>query len=109
MNNKIISALSKLFNSEIIKSIYPMIDHIDVVMVKDNLAADAQDLEIKIHLNDPEIDKYNMYKKGFDPHYLSDTYLKNYSKYLGVKINRIGWKLYDSDGELILNWSNHFV
>jgi hypothetical protein len=104
MDQKLIKPLSKLFNSEIVKSIYPMIDHIDVVMVDKVL----QDLEIKIYLNDPEIDKYNMYKKGFDPHYLADKHLKNYSKYLGVKVSRIGWRLYDSDGELMFNWSNRF-
>jgi hypothetical protein len=102
-----LKGLSKLFNSDVIKSIYPMVDHIDVVDIKDVAERNGYDLEVEIYLNDPEIDKHNMYKKGFDPHYLADKHLKKYSKYLiGVEVKRVGWKLYDSNGELILNWSN---
>jgi hypothetical protein len=108
MEQKQIEGLSKLFNSDIIKSIYPMIDHIEMVIVKDVPVVNAYDLEINIFLNDPEIDIENMYRKGFDPHYLADNYLKKYPIYLGIKINRVGWKLYNSNGELMLNWSNYF-
>ena len=109
MHQRLIKGLSKLFNSDIIKSIYPMIDRIDVNDLIKTPERDGYDLEVKVYLNDPEIDQYNMYRKKFDPHYLGDTHLREYSKYLGVDVNRVGWKLYDSNGELMLNWSNYFV
>ena len=108
MNQRLINGLSKLFNSDLVKSIYPMIDRINNIQIIDTPKREGYDLEVSVYLNDPEIDQYNMYKKEFDPHYLADIHLKNLSNYLGFEFNKVGWKLYDSNGKLILNWSNHF-
>jgi hypothetical protein len=83
---KLIKAYSKLINSDVLKSIYPMLDHID------------------IFLNDSSIDKNNMYVKDFDPHYLVEKHLKDLSKYLGLEFHRITFKLFGPDRDLILNW-----
>ena len=106
MDKEIVSkALSKYANSDIIKSVYPMIDRIEIVHVYDNKHFEGYDLDILIYLNDPDIDKNNMYIKEFDPHWLTSHYLKSFSKYLGVDIHNIGFELYDANGELILNWT----
>ena len=63
---------NKLFNSDYIKSLYPMIDRVET-----NVVSDEDDefpfytLFIVIHLNDPTINnRDNMYEKGFDPHHM---------------------------------------
>ena len=101
---KLIKAYSKLINSDVLKSIYPMLDHIDIVKVKDNPNFVGYDMSVDIFLNDSSIDKNNMYTKDFDPHYLVGNHLKNLSKYLGIDFHRITFKLYSPDGELLLNW-----
>jgi hypothetical protein len=105
MNEKIITAFSKLINSDVLKNIYPMLDHIDIVEVKENPNFIGYDMSVNIFLNDPSIDKNNMYSKEFDPHYLMEKHLKNLSKYLGVDVHRITYKLYGPDGDLLLNWT----
>ena len=106
MNKEIISnALSKYANSDIIKSIYPMIDRIEVVHIWDNKHFTGYNLDVEIYLNDPDINKNNMYTKKFDPHYLVYHHLKQFSKYLGVDIHDIGFDVYNANGELILNWT----
>ena len=101
---KLIKAYSKLINSDVLKSVYPMLDHIDIVKVKDNPNFVGYDMSVDIFLNDSSIDKNNMYTKDFDPHYLVGNHLKNLSKYLGIDFHRITFKLYSPDGELLLNW-----
>jgi hypothetical protein len=101
---KLIKAFSKLINSDVLKSVYPMLDHIDIVKVKDNPNFVGYDMSVDIFLNDSSIDKNNMYAKDFDPHYLVGNHLKNLSKYLGIDFHRITFKLYSPDGELLLNW-----
>jgi len=105
MNDKVISAFSKLVNSEVLKSIYPMVDHIDITSLKKNPLFQGYDMQINIYLNDPDINNHNMYQMKFDPHYLADHHIENFSKYLGIKLRSVGFKLYSSDGELLLNWS----
>ena len=106
MEKEIVSrALSKYANSDIIKSIYPMIDRIEVVHIWDNKHFTGYNLDVEIYLNDPDINKNNMYTKKFDPHYLVSHHLKQFSKYLGVDIHDIGFDVYNANGELILNWS----
>jgi hypothetical protein len=101
---KLINAYSKLINSDILKSIYPMLDHIDIVRVKDNPNFKGYDMSVDIFLNDPTIDKNNMYNMNFDPHYLVEKHLKDLSKYLGLDFYKITFKLYSPDAELLLNW-----
>jgi len=100
----IIRAYSKLINSDIVKKIYTMIDHIDIVEIKDNIHFVGYNVYVHIYLNDPTIDQYNMYQKQFDPHYLCEHYLKKMSKYLGIDVIDVNFKVFDSNGELILNW-----
>ena len=45
-----------------------------------------------------------MYEKDFDPHYLTDIYIKELSKYLGLDMIKVNFKLYNPDGDLLLNW-----
>ena len=101
----IANALSKYANSDIIKRVYPMIDRIEIVHVYDNKHFEGYDLDILIYLNDPDINKNNMYTKNFDPHWLVSHHLKKLSKYLGIDIHNIGFELYNANGELILNWT----
>lgn len=82
-----------------------MIDRIEIVRVYNNKLFTGYDLDILIYLNDPNIDKNNMYTKNFDPHYLVSHHLKSFSKYLGVDIHNIGFEVYNANGELILNWT----
>ena len=37
MDDKLISAFSKIINSYLLKSVYPMVDHIDIVSLEKNL------------------------------------------------------------------------
>jgi hypothetical protein len=101
---KLIKAFSKLINSDVAKSIYPMLDHIDIVEVNDNPNFIGYDMSVNIFLNDPTIDKNNMYSMNFDPHYLVEKHLKELSKYLGLEFHRITFKLFGPDGKLLLNW-----
>ena len=103
-DEKLIKSFSKLLNSDVLKSVYPMLDHIDIVKVKDNPNFIGYDMSLNIFLNDPTIDKNNMYEMDFDPHYLVEKHLKHLSKYLGLEFHRITFKLYSPDGELLLNW-----
>ena len=101
-----IVGLKKLVNSNIIKKIYPMIDHIDVNVYTSRFVLSDKNkrLDFDIHLNDPKITEENMWDKGFDPHYLVEKHLKDLSKYLGLEFHRITFKLYSPDGELLLDW-----
>lgn len=104
MNEKITTAFSKLINSDILKKIYPMLDHIDITRITDNPNFIGYDMSVNIFLNDSSITKHNMYEKDFDPHYLTDKYIKDLSKYLGLDMFNIKFKLYGPDGNLLLNW-----
>jgi len=103
-DEKIIKAYSKLINSDVLKSIYPMVDNIYISKIKDNPNFIGYDMSVNIILNDPTIDKNNMYSMNFDPHYLVEKHLKDLSKYLGLEFHRIVFKLYSPDGELLLDW-----
>ena len=100
----IINAFSKYANSDVIKKIYPMIDRIDVWDVRENIHFVGYDIHINIFLNDPDVVLGNMYVKGFDPHWLASHYLKNFSKYIGIDVIQVKFKIFDSEGKLMLNW-----
>lgn len=91
------SGLSKILNSELFKSIYPMIDSFELVLLeKINM------LIIQIILNDETINHDNMYQKGFDPHYLTDIHLSKVLPYLGIPRNLgIGYVIKTPNGEVI--------
>ena len=100
--NTIKDAYSKLINSDIIKKVYPMVDHIDIVEFKKlpNLST-IYDLSVNIFVDDIDMTIENMYDSNFDPHWLTDHYLKNIAKYLGLSIRIIRFNLYDTNGRLI--------
>lgn len=82
LNNKI---LDKLVNSDYIKEIYPMLDRIETKMDWDgDEEFPFYDLELNMYLNDPDINAFNMYEKGFDPHYLVDEHLMFIFKMAGL-------------------------
>jgi len=82
-----INGLKKLFNSSVIKSIYPMVDRIGVEyddQGASGFGVDLPRLDIDIHLNNPDIDKENMYDMGFDPFILVNQHLKRYLPYFNI-------------------------
>lgn len=90
-------ALEKYLNSEIIKSIYPMIESIEI-----NRLVGMNWLILSIHLNDDEINQDNMYSKGLDPHYLTDHYMYKFFPYIGISQNeKVGLVIFGKDGERI--------
>jgi len=67
--------LDKLFNSDLIKKVYPMIDKIDCGVNWDNDETfPSYEIYLDIYLNDPSITEKNMYKKEFDPHFNVGTF-----------------------------------
>jgi len=104
MNNKIITAFTKLINSDVLKNIYPMVDHITITKFQENPNFGSYTMSVNIYLNDPSINKNNMYKKELDPHYLTGFHIKNLAKYLGIELTRVLFKLFGPDGELLLDW-----
>ena len=105
--NTIKDAYSKLINSNIIKKVYPMVDHIDIVEFKKlpNLST-IYDLSVNIFVDDIDMTEKNMYDSNFDPHWLAEHYLKNIAKYIGLSIRIVRFKVYDNYGRLITSWDN---
>jgi len=107
LNNKI---LNKLINSDYIKKIYPMIDRIDTRMFWDgDEEFPFYDIELEVHLNDPDITTFNMYEKGFDPHYLINEHLMFILKMAGIDkntsiIEQVYIKVLGPDGEKIFTY-----
>ena len=102
LNNKV---ANKLFNSDYIKDLYPMIERIETHVVSDeDEEFPIYTLFIMIHLNDPSVNSNNMYEKGFDPHYLIHTHLKFMMKMAGVntrEIIQISILVRNPDGDII--------
>jgi hypothetical protein len=93
-----ISALERYANSDVIKKIYPMVDHIDI---KFNVGA-KNFIYVKIFLNDPTIHSGNIYTKGMDHHYLTDHHLKNFFPYIGIPHTiRIASNVFGPDRRLV--------
>jgi len=77
--------LNKLLNGEYIKKIYPMIDHIDAKVVWDGDETDPlYAFDIEIFLNDEDMNTFNMYERGMDPHYLVDIHMMYLLKFVGI-------------------------
>ena len=104
MDKRLVKGFEKLINSDVIKNIYPMIDHIDITSVDEHPLYVGYVMFIKIYLNDPSINKDNMYELNFDPHYLVEHHIKQFSKYLGLDLPTINFAVYDSDNKLIIYW-----
>ena len=104
--NKIKDAYLKLINSDIVKNIYPMLDHIDIVEFNKIPFFQGYDLYINIFVDDIDMTEKNMYQFNFDPHWLAEHHLQKISKYLGIVIRSIRFKVYDNYGRSITSWDN---
>jgi len=102
LTNKI---ANKLFNSDYIKDIYPMIDRIETHVVSDeDEEFPIYTLFIMVHLNDSSVNGNNMYEKGFDPHYLIQRDLKFMLKMAGIStrdIMQISVLVKNPNGEIV--------
>jgi len=106
-----IKLLSKMVNSDIIKNIYPDVDHIFVGLSKNpfNVYAKNDDvLEFEIYLNNPDIiDEYSMYENYVDPHYMVDYHIKKLLSYVGLEdVEALSFVVYGADGEQITFWND---
>ena len=101
VTNTIKNAYLKLINSDMIKNVYPIVDHIDIVEFRKLPLLSIYDLSVNIFVNDTDMTVENMYDSNFDPHWLTDHYLKNIAKYIGLSIRFIRFNLYDTNGRLI--------
>ena len=89
--------ITKLLNSSVIMSIYPMIDHIEVYEIKE-----INRLILRIYVNDSEMTKENMYQRELDPHYLVDYHTMKYLPYFDIPRNyRVGFVVVGTDGNVI--------
>lgn len=74
--------LNLYLNSNLILPIYPMIEKLNAEVQKDE--DDFFKIYLEITLNTDNITSNNMYKNGFDPHYLVDKHMVDILKHLGV-------------------------
>lgn len=103
MEKNLEKIVTKLFNSKLVKNIYPMLDRIEIDNV--NFKRIPPQITLNIFLNDPTITKENMYRKEFDPHYLVEYHLKRLLKHVELRDIYLTFKLFGPDGDLILDWS----
>ena len=66
-------------------------------------------LHVTVKLNDPTFNEYNIYEKGFDPHYLYDYHLKYLLNFLNINLNtalieQVWIKVLNPDGETIVKY-----
>jgi hypothetical protein len=103
--------LEKLINSDLIKKVYPMVDHITVDIYKNPFNVFAKNdtvLNFEIYLNNPDIIEKNIYESGLDPHYLVDYHIKNLLPYIGLdEITALNFVVYGTDGEIISKWNDN--
>jgi hypothetical protein len=45
-----------------------------------------------------------MYELNFDPHYLAEHHIKQFSKYLGLDLPTVNFSVYGPDKNLITYW-----
>ena len=106
INNFQIKGLEKLVNSSLIRDVYPMVDHINLIYVDQGYYKDK--IIFNIYLNDESITEENMYQKNFDPHYLIDHYARNYSKYVGIDLSdvKLDLNVRSPKGKIIHSFNN---
>jgi len=102
LNSKV---LDKLMNSDIIKTVYPIIDKIETIVEDDGDDVNPfYEIIVKIYLNDDSITLNNMYKKGMDPHYLVDFHMMDLLRVISVSprdITQIYINVFDTEGNRI--------
>ena len=106
INNFQIKGLEKLVNSSLIRDVYPMVDYINALYVDQGYYKDR--IIFNIYLNDESITEENMYQKNFDPHYLIDHYVRNYSKYVGIDLSdvKLDLNVRSPKGKIIHSFNN---
>ena len=106
INNFQIKGLEKLVNSSLIRDVYPMVNHINLLYVDQGYYKDR--IIFNIYLNDESITEENMYQKNFDPHYLIDHYVRNYSKYVGIDLSdvKLDLNVRSPKGKIIHSFNN---
>ncbi len=106
MEKKLVKGLEKLINSDVIKSVYPMIDHIDIKNVRfnSNNFKSGYIINLDIVVDSPDMTEDNMYDLDFDPHYLVDHYIRGLSQYLSINIFAIFFTVHNLEGDLIHEW-----
>ena len=102
LNSKI---LNKILNSEYIKNLYPVIDRIETRVLWDgDEEIPFYDIDLKIYVNDPDMEISTMYEKGLDPHYLIDEHMIFLLRFYDISsrdINQIYIKVIGPDGNVI--------
>jgi len=97
--------LDKLLNSDYVKNVYPMIDHIDTKVVWDgDEEYPFYDISVKIYVNDEDMTTFNMFEKGLDPHYLIDYHMVDLLKFLNVSksdLNQVYIRVLGPNGDSI--------
>lgn len=99
-NQHIINALQKLFNSNIIKEVYPMIEDIHIV----ELNVDEGTMFLEIEVNSDSMEYNTMYDDNFDPFYLVDYHIEKLLPYVGIKLPFISWDVYRKDGRYVAGY-----
>ena len=89
--------LTKFINVIPVKEIYPMVTKLEAYYVPQ-----LDFIAIRIHVDDSELNQWNMYEKGLDPHYLVDNYIKSYLPYFGIPKNkRVGFTVLSPEGKSV--------
>lgn len=104
MNEKILNGFKKLINSDVIKKVYPMVDHIDITNIRyvNSSSHPGYMISFDIVVDSPEMTHDNMFDFDFDPYYLVDHYLVNLSSYFGIDIYMTTFSVHNLDGEAII-------
>jgi hypothetical protein len=107
MDKRLVKGFEKLINSDVIKHIYPMIDHIDIKNFRWNPYGTKPGylLNLDIVVDSPDMTEDNMYDLDFDPHYLADKHIRDLSKYLSIDIFSIFFTVHNLEGDLIHEWN----
>ena len=102
-----IKGLEKLVNSSAIKDIYPMVDHLEIRHDEDFITQRGnRRIDVDIFLNDPTINKENMYDIEFDPHYLAEYHIKSYFPYFNLNNIIIDYIVWGPDGNIVYSWKH---
>lgn len=90
-----------MFNSSLIKSVYPMVDEIKIKDIQ--IDGDKRDnyMNIDIIVDCPDMDYVNMYCKKFDPHWLVDNHIEKLLPFVSLKVPHISFTVHNKDGKLI--------
>ncbi len=106
MEERLVKGFEKLINSDVIKNIYPMVDHINI----SNMSLSSKNgnpyyvMTLDIVVNDSLMTKDNMFDSDFDPHWMVDKYIADLSKYLSISIRNIFFTVHNLEGDLIYEW-----